>query len=166
MATLTVPTDTILIDTDTNTFFTNLKTNVDAMYGSAPVTVTDAATYTVLAADAGKLHIVPDLTADCTLTLPANSAGAKFEFWYGGAAADAQDWIFNVTDGAVKGGLVHLDADANSAADEVVPVYSDGTDTIVTVLTPEVGTKVTFVSDGTNYWVNGYVASATVPTIA
>ena len=35
------------------------------------VKVPDAATYTVLAADSGKIHSMPDLTADCTITLPA-----------------------------------------------------------------------------------------------
>ena len=39
------------------------------------VKVPDAATYTVLAADSGKIHSMPDLTADCTITLPAEEVG-------------------------------------------------------------------------------------------
>ena len=39
------------------------------------VNVPDAATYTVLAADSGKVHIMPDLTASCTITLPTEKAG-------------------------------------------------------------------------------------------
>lgn len=138
------------------------------VYG-APVSVTDAATYTVLARDSGKLHVFPDLTADCTVTLPAAAKGLSYKFIYGGAAADAQDWIINTaaTTSLYKGGLVHLDADAGSAGDEVVPVYADASDDdTMTILTPEVGTVVEIVSDGTHWYVTGTAVSATAPTFA
>ncbi len=45
---------------------------------SAPVTITDAATYAVLAADSGKVHIFPNLTASCTATLPTAAAGLEY----------------------------------------------------------------------------------------
>src|SRR5690606_33026239 len=75
------------------------------------VAVPDAATYTVLARNTGKVHIMPDLTADCTISLPAEQAGLAFEFWYGGAAADGQDWIFDNTDDTryFIGGVVQHD---------------------------------------------------------
>ena len=41
------------------------------------VKVTDAATYTVLAANSGKTHMMPDLTADCVLTLPTAADGLR-----------------------------------------------------------------------------------------
>ena len=163
MATLTLPTDTVLIDPDLNTFLTNVKTNVDAIYGSAPVVVTDAATYTVLAADSGKLHVVPDLTQTCTMTLPAAAAGLRYEFWYAGAAADASDWVITTTAGYFIGGVVHQDLDGDTDA----PVYSDGnSNDVFTVKVPDAGTRVTVVSDGTNWYITGNVASATVPTMA
>lgn len=134
-----------------------------------PVAVTDAATYSVLVKNSGKLHVMPNLTADCTITLPPVENGLKFEFMYGGAAADAQDWIIvtSATTELFKGGVTHLDADAGSAGDEVVPVYADfSNDDTFTVLTPEVGTSVTFVSDGTSWLTNGVVVSASAPTFA
>lgn len=135
----------------------------------APVVTTDAATYTLLAANSGILHVVPDLTADCTFSFPTPAAGLTFEIMYGGAAADAQDWIFDTVSASnyFVGGVVHLDTDAGSAGDEVVPVYSDGnSNSIFTVLTPEAGTVVKWVCDGTLWYLNGQVVSATAPTMA
>ena len=40
------------------------------------VKIPDAATYTCLAADSGKIHSVPDLTAHCTISLPAEEKGS------------------------------------------------------------------------------------------
>lgn len=134
-----------------------------------PIAVTDAATYTVQEGDSGKIHLVPNLTADCTFTLPAAKSGLMYEFWYTGTAADAQDWIINTaaTTSLFYGGLVHLDTDAGSAGDEIVVVDADqSNDDTMTILTPEAGTRVALVSDGTHWYVTGYVASATVPTFA
>ena len=134
-----------------------------------PLVVADAATYTVETKNTGRIHVMPDLTADCTITLPAAFDGACYEFMYGGAAADAQDWVINTaaTTSLFKGGVTHLDTDAGSAGDEVVPVYADqSNDDTLTVLTPEAGTIVKLVSDGTHWYVNGVVVSATAPTFA
>lgn len=135
----------------------------------APISVTDAATYTVKTDHTGKVHIMPDLTADCTITLPAVFAGARYDFIYSGAAADAQDWIINTaaTDELFVGGLVHVDTDAGSVGDEIVPVYADATDDdTMTILTPEAGTVITVISDGTNWYVTGTAVSASAPTFA
>lgn len=134
-----------------------------------PVVITDAATYTVRDYNSGLLHIFPNLTADITVTLPAPKKGLNYEFWYGGATADAQDWLLNTGSNTnyFVGGVVHLDSDANSAGDEVVPVYSDGnSNSKMTVLTPDAGTTVTIYSDGTLWYVNGTVVSATAPSFA
>ena len=133
------------------------------------VAVPDAATYTVLKKNSGKVHLVPDLTADCTFTLPAVEDGLAYEFWYAGAAADAQDWIINAaaTTELFKGGVVHLDSDAGSAGDEVVPVYADATDDdTLTVLVPDGGTIVKLVSDGTYWYASGSVVAATAPAFS
>jgi len=134
----------------------------------APIVVPDAATYTVKTDHTGKIHILPNLTADITITLPEAFDGASYQFQYGGAAADVQDWAITAAAGdLLLGGVVHLDTDAGSAGDEVVPVYSDATDDLVlNVLVPDAGTLVTLVSDGTSWYVNGQVVGATAPTFA
>lgn len=134
-----------------------------------PVSVPDGTTYSFLAKNSGKIHLIPNLTADCTFTLPTAENGLGFELWYTGTAADAQDWIVNTASTATLfiGGLVHLDTDANSAGDEVVVVDADASDDdTMTILTPEAGTRVALISDGSSWYVTGYVASATVPTFA
>jgi hypothetical protein len=133
------------------------------------VAVTDAATYSFKVKNSGKMHLIPNLTADCTMTLPAVEDGLKFELMYAGAAADAQDWIIvtSATTQLFKGGVVHLDHDADDAGDEVVPVFADfSNDDTFTVLTPSAGTFVTLVSDGTSWLVTGSVVSASAPTFA
>lgn len=135
-----------------------------------PVSVTDAATYTVDADNSGLVHYMPNLTADTTITLPSPKAGLWFEFVYAGVAADAQDWL--ITTGSdtnyYMGGVIHLDTDADAAGDEVVAVASDGnSNSKLTVLTPNVGTRVRIESaNGTTWNVSGFVASATAPSFA
>jgi hypothetical protein len=130
---------------------------------TAPVVTTDAATYTVLATNSGRVHVVPDLGQSCTFTLPAAVAGLNYEFWYGGAATEASDWLIVPTAGFFIGGVNHQDTDGETTA----PVYSDGnSNDNFTVIKPETGTQVFFRSDGTNWYVNGTVCSVTVPTMA
>lgn len=134
-----------------------------------PVAIADAATYTVKDSNSGILHVLPNLTADITITLPTAAEGLEYEFWYGGAAADAQDWLFTTSSDTnyFIGGVTHLDTDAGSAGDEVVPVYADGnSNSKLTVLTPEVGTVIRLRCNGTNWYVNGTVVSATAPSFA
>lgn len=133
------------------------------------VVIPDAATYTMLAANSGKTHVVPNLTADITISLPAASAGLEYRFMYGGVAADAQDWIIDTGADAnfYLGGMVYIDSDAGAGADEAIPVFPDGnSNSIVTILTPQGGTWVYLVSDGTNWYINGTVISASASSIA
>lgn len=135
-----------------------------------PVSVTDAATYTVDADNSGLVHYMPNLTATCTVTLPSPKAGLWFEFVYAGVAADAQNWVIDTGSNTnyFVGGLVHLDTDAGSAGDEIVPIAGDGnSNSKLTVVTPDVGTRVKVESaNGTTWILSGYVASATVPSFA
>ena len=133
-----------------------------------PVATTDATTYSFLTANSGKLHAIPNLTADCTFTLPTVEDGLKFEVMYAGAADDAQDWIFvtSATTELFKGGVTQLDP-AEATLSEVTPVYADfSNDDTFTVLVPNAGTTITFVSDGASWLVNGFVVSDTIPTFA
>lgn len=127
----------------------------------APIAVPDAATYSVKTFNSGIVHILPNLTADIVISLPAPKVGLEYEFWYGGAAADAQDWLLDTGSNTYfyKGGVVHVDDD--SAGDEATPVYSDGnSNSKLTVLTPSAGTAVKLFCDGTNWYVTGMVVSA------
>lgn len=136
---------------------------------SGNVVIADAATYTVTAANNGKTHILPNLTASCTIALPTATAGLEYEFIYGGVAADAQNWVLDTGADAnyYLGGLVHLDTDAGAAGDEIVPIAGDGnSNSKLTVVTPDVGTKVKVLCDGTNWYLNGIAVSATVPSFA
>ena len=134
------------------------------------VTISDASTYTALAANSGKIHVFPDLTASCTVTLPTASAGLQYTFIGKGVAADAQNWVFD-TGSATNfylGGLSFADTDAGAGADEIhLGVYPDGnSNDIMTIVTPAAGTIIRMICDGTNWIVNGNVFSATVPTFA
>jgi hypothetical protein len=134
-----------------------------------PVAVPDAATYTVLVKNSGKPHILPNLTATCTISLPTPQAGLDYTFIYGGVAADAQNWVINTGSDTnfFIGGLVHLDANAGSAGDEVVPIAGDGnSNSILTIVTPGVGTWVRALSNGTTWCLLGSAVSDTVPTFA
>lgn len=146
---------------------TAAEINGAADVSSRLVSITDAATYTALAANSGKIHVFPDLTASCTVTLPAVASGLEFTFIGKGVAADAQNWVFD-TGSATNyylGGLTHIDSD--DPADTIVPVYPDGnSNDIMTIVTPGAGTRVHMICDGTNWIVNGLVVSATVPTFA
>ena len=131
-----------------------------------PVSVPDAATYTVLADNSGITHYIPDLTATCTLTLPSPKAGLWFEFAYSGIAADAQDWVIDSGSNTnyFDGGLMFCDQDGDALA----PIAGDGnSNSKLTVQTPEPGTRIRVESrNGTLWTLSGYVLSATIPSFA
>lgn len=134
------------------------------------VNVTDAATYTVLAANSGRIHIMPNFTSSSTLTLPAAASNLEYTFISKAVADDAQNWIFDTGAAAnfYLGGLSFADTDAGSAADEIhAGVYPNGTtNDIMTIVTPAAGTRIYMVCDGTNWIVCGNVFSPTVPTFS
>ena len=130
------------------------------------VNVTDAATYAILAADTGKIHILPDFTASCTATLPTAAAGLEYIFISKAVAADAQDFILKSPSATnyFIGGVSFADTDAGAGADEIhAGVWSNGSSNdFLTVVTPGAGTRIHVICDGTNWIVNGQVFSATV----
>lgn len=134
------------------------------------VNVTDAATYTVLASDSGKIHIMPNFTSSCTLTLPTAAAGLEYTFLGKAVAADAQNWIIQSASATnfFLGGVSFADTDAGAGADEIhAGIWSNGsTNDFLTVVTPGAGTRVQVICDGTNWIVNGQVFSATVPAFS
>ena len=133
-------------------------------HNAGVVAIPDATTYTVLAANTGLLHVLPNLTADIVITLPAVAAGLAYEFMYDGAAADAQDWLLDTGSNTnyYKGGLLVFDV---TAGDEVGLFRSNGSsNSKIGVLTPDVGTLVRLVCDGTIWYVTGHINSATDAT--
>jgi hypothetical protein len=102
---------------------------------------------------------MPDLTADCTLSLPSVAAGLYYRFIYAGGAEDAQDWTFDTGSDTnyFIGGLAGHDTDAT-----ILYVFSDGANNSkVKIDTPNVGTWVEFYCDGTNWYISGTVHSST-----
>lgn len=132
------------------------------------VSVPDAATYTVLAADSGKIHLLPDFTASCTITLPAMASSLIYTFMGTGAAADAQNWVFVAPAASyLKGGVLSIDENAGAAGDEAAALYGNGSSHLtLTVTTPAGGTRLQFICNGTNWIMNGVVHSQTPPGIA
>jgi hypothetical protein len=149
---------------------TAAELNAAADAGSRFVNVTDAATYAVLAADSGKIHIMPNFTASCTLTLPTAADGLEYVFIGKAVAADAQDWIIKSPSATnyFIGGVAFADTDAGAGADEIhAGIWSNGsTNDFLTVVTPGAGTRIHVICDGTNWIVNGQVFSATVPAFS
>lgn len=135
--------------------------------GGNAVIIPDAATYTALAANSGKLHIFPDLTANCTVSLPLPTAGLNFTFTGKAGAADAQSWIITGTPTILKGGVLGMDTDAGAGSDELVPAYANGSTHVrITVATPDAGCLIRFVGDGTNWLISGQASSAAAPVFA
>ena len=148
---------------------TAAEINARCAAASRIVSVTDATPYTVLAANSGKMHILPNFTADTTVNLPAVAAGLEYRFIGKAVAADAQNWIFVAPASAYfLGGVEFVDNDAGAGADEVHSgVYPNGSSHLtLTVVTPAAGTELYFVCDGTNWIVNGWVNSDTVPAFS
>lgn len=164
------PADSAVLDELSGLTATATEINARAAAASRIVNVTDAATYAVLAADSGKIHIMPNFTASCTLTLPTAAAGLEYEFISKAVAADAQDWIIKSPSATnfFLGGVSFADTDAGAGADEIhAGVWSNGsTNDFLTVVTPGAGTRIHVICDGTNWIVNGQVFSATVPAFS
>lgn len=127
------------------------------------------ANYAVLAANSGKPHIVANVSADRTFTLPTEAAGLDFEFIADVSAADGHDWLIKTTGNTnyYTGSVVHLDTDAGAAGIEVVVVAPDGnSNSSLQVNLPQGGTRVRFTCDGTTWTVSGFVTSVTAPAFA
>lgn len=131
-----------------------------------PVSIADAATYTVLAQNSGLRHYIPDLSQGLTITLPAPKAGLWFEFAPSGIAADASNWVIDTGSNTnyFIGGLMFCDQDGDALA----PIAGDGnSNSKLTVVTPEPGTLIRIESaNGTTWNLSGYVLSATIPSFA
>lgn len=129
------------------------------------VAVADASTYTLLAANSTKTHVMPDLSQNCTVAMPAEADGLEFTFISKGVAADASNWVFDTGSDTnyFIGGLGFVDVDT----DVVATISGDGnSNSKLTIVTPAPGTRVNFICDGTLWILSGIVVSNTIPSFA
>ncbi|MBO6901378.1 MAG: hypothetical protein JJ864_08530 [Rhizobiaceae bacterium] len=138
---------------------TAAEINAAADVSGRYVTIADA-DYTVLAANSGKTHVIANVSADRTFTLPAPSAGLEFLFMASVGAADGHDWIFAADDTAdlFYGGVLMVDTDAAPATVAAV-VADQSDDDQLQVNLPQGGTWIRMISDGTYWYVSGTVMS-------
>jgi hypothetical protein len=143
---------------------TAAELNAVADVSSRLVEIGDVDTYAFLTANSGKTHVVGAITGDCAFTLPAAATGLEYKLMHGGIVAEADNWTIATTaDDPFAGGLLWLDEDAG-AADGVDTILPDGTDDLITVVVPSVGTSLHFISNGTVWYVDGTIVSTTIPT--
>lgn len=126
--------------------------------------------YTLTTANSGKTHLIAATTAaNCALLLPAEADGLNYKIVYVGSAAEAQNYTIG-TEAAANyfiGGLAHLYDGSSATSITIGAVFSDGnSNSLITLVTPSVGTEVNLHCDGTHWYVWGQVVSATIPTIA
>lgn len=149
------------LDIDATTEVEITATTLDINAGIRPgyVVLSDG-NNTLTAANSGKVHIIPNSTADDTITFPTAVAELQYEFIYGGGAADAQDHLFDTGADAnfFIGGVVQLDPGDSL----ITNYYSDGnSNSKFNILTPEGGTRIMVISDGTHWYIYGQLVSDT-----
>tara|TARA_R110000822_G_scaffold68563_2_gene166733 strand:- start:17940 stop:18671 length:732 start_codon:yes stop_codon:yes gene_type:complete len=116
----------------------------------------------------GKTSVVPAIGGNRTYTIPnPTRAGQHYKLVYGGAAVEAQNVLISTGTGNsvfMKGGVAWINSNATS--DNGLPVLSDGnSNELLTLVTPG-AFEVNLVSYSTTEWyVYGWVVSATVPTM-
>jgi len=134
-------------------------------YGGAPVALADGNVTLTNATHSGRVLIVPDGGQDNTYTLPTPVAGAMFTFVYGGAAADATDFIIDAGSDTnfFVGNVAFNDTDDGAAS----VVFADGnSNSKLQVNVPGAAVINVMAKDGVNWYVWGSVTGATAPAFA
>ena len=100
------------------------------------------------------------LASSATFSLPSAEDGLYYRFEYVGGAADAQDFLISTgsDNNYFIGGILQHDIGGEDGA-----IYHPdlGSNSKVTVKTPDNGSWVTVYCDGTLWYINGYVNTAT-----
>lgn len=146
---------------------TAAEINAAADVSARRVAVTDADT-AISAANSGKPHMVANVSADRTFTLPTEADGLEYEFIATVTAADGHDWIIDSGSNTnyFVGGLVHLDTDAGPPTTVAAIQPNGSSNSKLTINLPQGGTRIKLVCDGTLWTVSGYVVSATAPAFS
>lgn len=124
------------------------------------VVIPDDTSYDVLAENSGKVHVIPNLSDDCTINLPDAADGLSYQFIYKGTAEDTKDVTFDTGSDTnfYLGGVTGLDDDDG----DISVIYPDGdSNSIMKIDTLNAGSKIELYCDGTNWIVNGLVVSGT-----
>ena len=149
-------------NTSTGAFTTNFTLGSSGLLAT-PVALADGNSTLTAATNAGRVNLVPNLTAESTLTLPAPSAGLYFKFAYAGAADDAQSLIIDTGSDTnfYIGGLSHLDV-----GDDNANVYSNGSSNSKVTVKPG-GMDINILAkDSVNWYIWGFVTNAQGITFA
>ncbi|MEA1998248.1 MAG: hypothetical protein U9N61_02830 [Euryarchaeota archaeon] len=147
---------------------TATEINATADVSGRLVDIGDANT-SLSASNSGKPHMIANVSADRTFTLPDVATGLDFELIADAVVADGHDWIIDTGADAnyFTGGVVHLDTDAGAGGDEIVPIQPDGnSNSILQINLPDVATRIRFICDGTLWNLSGMVVSATAPAFS
>jgi hypothetical protein len=133
----------------------------DGRQSQAIINLSDA-NASISAANSGKTHLIANVSADRTFTLPPVEDGLRYKFVAEVGAADGHDWIFvaNATANLFKGGVLMVDTDAGPATVAAV-VADQSDDDQLQVNLPQGGTAIEMYCDGTYWIVSGVVVSAT-----
>lgn len=150
---------------DSDAEFGTLK--VGTIYDTPGIVSLSDANATILATNSGKTHLIANVSADRTFTLPTAAAGLRYKFVAEVGAADGHDWIFvaAATADLFKGGLLVVDTDAGPAVASAV-VADQSNDDQLQVNLPQGGTAVEMYCDGTYWIVSGVVLSTAVPVFS
>jgi hypothetical protein len=147
---------------------TAAELNAAADVSARLVSITDADT-PITVANSGKPHVIADVSADRTFTLPTPASGLEYAFYPKLNAADGHDWIFTTGSNTnyIVGGVQFLDTDAGAGADEISLVVGNGSsNSKFQVNLPQPGTLIRFICDGTLWVLSGVVCSTTAPAFA
>lgn len=130
---------------------------------SANVTVVPAGGAAVTPLTGGGTYLIPAVTANVTMTLPAVATlGEKHRLVYIGGATDAEDWVITAA-ALFVGGLAWL----THGTPDIEPVYANGsTHNTLTINNPAAGTVVEFIGNGTSWTVNGQSVAANTPAFS
>jgi hypothetical protein len=130
--------------------------------GSANTTAVAAAGGAITVLSGGGTYLIPLVTSNATITLPATpTLGEKHRFVFIGTAADAEDWVLTAAAFFI-GGLGFFDVGGTNAA-----VYGNGSShTTLTINNPAAGTDFTVIGNGTNWCVVGFASSADAPAFS
>ena len=133
---------------------------VGGVYSNPGIVSLGDANATILAANSGKTHLIANVSADRTFTLPAVAAGLRYKFVAEVGSADGHDWIFvaAATANLFKGGVLMIDTDAAPATSAAV-VADQSDDDQLQVNLPQGGTAIEMYCDGTYWIVSGVVLS-------
>lgn len=167
-ATLTGQTEDVLLDTakdDKGNVIYKRYEGGGVVFPDQAVLLTDA-NASIKASDSGKIHIVPNVSADRTFTLPVGELGLNYRFVAQVGAADGHDWIFATASTATlfAGGVFELDTDTGPTPGVVVADQSN--DDAFQVNVPQGGTVIDMVFDGTYWVVSGLVLSTAAPVFS